>query len=213
METAYQNRTIGSCVSDDTYEQMLREAGRRGITVSELVRHYIEQGLNNPTPQELRRLYDRFSTMESALTELYSMAVVNWSQVKKEKVKPVLPWSPGALDAWKAQLSKKGLVNKKTGRTAYEDLTDRIADGFNVWDDEIADEEIQSILRDNWKADGTWSDEEEAEYQEKQKSKVEHLKEQVAAKAKKASPKIKPPTAKAAKPAARKIVKRKQNRF
>lgn len=209
METAYQKRTVGCSVSDDTYEQMLREAGRRGVTVSELARHYIEQGLNNPTPKELRRLYDRFSTMESALTELYSMAVVNWSQVKKEKVKPVLPWSPGVLDAWKTQLKKKGLVNKKTGRIAYEDLTARVTDGFDVWDDG-EDDDIQSILRDNWKADGTWTDEEEAEYQEKQKNKVEHLKEQVAAKAKKPAPKVKPPATKASKPAARKTVKRKR---
>jgi hypothetical protein len=210
METAYQNRTIGSCVSDDTYEQMLREAGRRGITVSELIRHYIEEGLNNPTPKELRRLYNRFSTMELALTELYAMAVMNWSPVKKERVKTVLPWSPGALDSWKTQLRKKGLVNKKTGRIAYDDLADSVSDGFDVWNDGEEDDDIQSVLRDTWKANGTWTAEEEAEYQENQKNKVKQLKEQVATKAKKVGPKVKPSATKASKPAARKPVKRKR---
>lgn len=175
METVYLRKTVASSVSEETHEQLVREASRRGITVSELVRYFIEQGLDNPTPQELRRLYNRFSTIEDCLKELYAMAVVNWAQVKPAQRKPVqlapLPWMPGALDNWKEQLAKKGLLNTKTGKTAYEALTERTLEGdpdlFDAYD--LTDDQTSEILRESWKADGTWTEEEEAEYQEKKK--------------------------------------------
>ncbi len=178
METVYMRKTVSCSISDETYDEVAREASRRGITVSELMRYYVEQGLNNPTPQELRRLYDRFSTIEGGLKELYAMAVVNWAQVRTEKRKPAqltpLPWMPGAWDNWKEQLAKKGLLNTKTGETAYEALTEGTPkESPDLFDDyELTDKQTREYLRETWKADGTWTEEEEAEYQQDVKKKI-----------------------------------------
>ena len=175
METPFRKKiTVGCSVSDDTYDQVMREAVRRGITVSELVRHYIEQGLSNPTPKELKRLYNRFTTIETALKELYAMAIVNWSQVKTERKKPgrppALPLRPEAWKKWKGRLNKKDLVNKLTGKTAYEELTERNDD---IPSTEKPDEDdIDEIMREAYKADGTWTEREEKEYQENLRKRI-----------------------------------------
>jgi hypothetical protein len=167
---------VSAAVADDTYKQVLKEAARRGITVSELVRYFVEEGLNNPTPQELRRLSDRLTTIEGALKELYEMAVVNWSKVKKEKVidAPLLdlPWLSGDWDNWKEGLKKRGLVDEKTGKTAYEKLSEApdYDDPLSVWHDD--DDDIQATLREMWKADGSWTEEEEKNYQEREREKL-----------------------------------------
>ncbi len=171
METVYLKKTIGSSVSEETHGKLVREASRRGITVSELVRCFIEQGLNNPTPEQLRRLNDRFATMEGSLRELYAMAVVNWAQVKPEQTEPAqlapLPWMPGVWDKWKEQLASKGVLNTETGKTAYEALTERsFEESPELFDGELTYDETREILRESWKADGTWTEEEEAEYQQ-----------------------------------------------
>jgi hypothetical protein len=174
METIYQKRSVGCAVSEQTYDEFMRMATRRGITVSELVRYYIEEGLSNPTPREIRRLTDRLTTIEGLLKELYEMAVMNWAQVqhepKKEAVKAALPWMPGGFDEFKKQLKNKGLVNEKTEKTAYEELIDRSSD----WEDdsskyELTEKEEQAYLREMWKADGSWTEKEEQEYREKMK--------------------------------------------
>lgn len=174
METIYQKRSVGCAVSEQTYDEFMRMAARRGITVSELVRYYIEEGLSNPTPREIRRLTDRLTTIEGLIKELYEMAVMNLAQVqhelKKEAVKVPLPWMPGALDEFKKQLKNKGLVNEKTDKTAYEELIDRSPD----WEDdsfkyELTEKEEQALLREMWKADGSWTEKEEKEYREKMK--------------------------------------------
>lgn len=178
MDTAiWKTKTqVSAAVTDDTYKQVLKEAARRGITVSELVRYYVEEGLNNPTPQELRRLADRLMTIEGALKELYEMAVVNWAQVKKEtpKASPLafLPWMPEDWDNWKKTLEKKGLVNEKTGKTAYEKLFEApdYYDPLGVWHDD--DDDIQATLREMWKEDGSWTEEEESGYQERERERL-----------------------------------------
>lgn len=135
METVHHRRSVGCGLTDAMYEEVRKAALKRGITVSELVRHYIEEGLSNPTPAEIRRLNDRLSTMEGAIKELYEIAVMNWGSVEsepKKNVKLAMPWEPefhlepkkeGArtavkwmpefLDKWKNKLSGKGLVNEK----------------------------------------------------------------------------------------------------
>jgi hypothetical protein len=177
MDTIYQKRSVGCAVSDPTYDEVLKVATRRGITVSELVRYYVEEGLSNPTPREMRRLNDRLSTMEGVIKELYEMAVVNWAQVKPKSLKvpkQPLPWEPGYFDAWKKQLTQKGLVNKKTGKSAYEDLKERSADwGEEGPPDSVTDEETEDLLRSMWKADRSWTEKEETEYQQKLKARRE----------------------------------------
>jgi len=174
METIYQKRSVGCAVSEPTYDEVTKVASRRGITISELVRYYVEEGLSNPTPREMRRLNDRLSTIEGVIKDLYEMAVVNWAQVKHKSkaLKPVLPWMPEYLDEWKKQLHRKGLVNEKTGKCAYEELKDRSPD----WGDEdclydMTETETQVMLREMWQADGSWTEEEESNYQEKLKTK------------------------------------------
>lgn len=174
MEAVYQKKTqVSAAVADETYKQVLKEAARRGITVSELVRHCVEEGLSNPTPQELRRLGDRLTTIEGALKELYEMAVVNWSKVEKEKViaAPLvaLPWLTGDWESWKAKLKEKGLLDEKTGKTAYEKLS-AAPDLSDVWSED--DDDTQAMLRDMWKADGSWTEEEEKAYQEKERERL-----------------------------------------
>lgn len=175
MEPVYQKKTqVSASVTDDTYNRVLREAARRGVTVSELVRHYVEEGLSNPIPRELRALHDRISTTESVLRELYEMAVMNWAQVQKDVPKPLPPvpllWMPGAFEGWKEQLSKRGLVNEKTGKLAYEELEEKYK-GAPDYDDpyDMGPEETQQMLRDMWIADGSWTKDEEVSYQEKMK--------------------------------------------
>nr|WP_281719555.1 hypothetical protein [Nitrosomonas nitrosa] len=151
-------------------------AAKRGITVSELVRHYIEEGLSNPTPREIRRLSDRLSTMERAILELYEMAIVNWAQVEKEpkKTSPkiFLPWQPEFLEQWKATLDAKGMLSERTGMTAYEEMKAarerEDSEGARGWEDE-PDEDIQAYLREMWIADGSWTEAEEKKFQEKRK--------------------------------------------
>lgn len=175
MEPVYQKKTqVAAAVTDDTYNRVLREAARRGVTVSELVRHYVEEGLSNPIPRDLRALHDRISTLEGVLKELYEMAVMNWAQVQKEVPKPLppvpLPWMPGALEEWAKQLSERGLVNEKTGKLAYEELGRKHEDAPDydeVW--QMEEEENQRMLRDMWIADGSWTKDEELSYQEKMK--------------------------------------------
>lgn len=174
MEAVYQKKTqVSAAVTDETYKQVLKEAARRGITVSELIRYYVEEGLNNPTPQELRRLTDRLTTIEGALTELYEMAVVNWSKANKEKAidAPLvaLPWLTGDWSNWKEALKKRGLVDEKTGKTAYEKLSEA-PDCSDPWGED--DDDIQASLREMWKADGSWSEEEEQRYQEKERERL-----------------------------------------
>lgn len=177
MDTLYQKKTqVSAAVSDDTYKQVLKEAARRGVTVSELVRYFVEEGLNNPTAQQLRRHGDRLTIIEAALKELYEMAVVNWSKVEKEKVidAPLvaLPWLSGDWNRWKEGLKKRGLVDEKTGKAAYEKLSEApdYDDPLSMWHDD--DEDIQASLREMWKADGSWTEEEEKNYQEKERERL-----------------------------------------
>lgn len=169
---AITRRSVGCGLTDESYDQVMKMAARRGITVSELVRHYIEEGLSNPTPREIRRLTDRLSTIETAIKELYEMALVNWAQVEKppkeEPYRAALPWMPGFLDDWKKTLDSKGMLNEKTGQTAYEELVQREQD-WQTEDLPEDEEDIQAYLREMWKADGSWTEDEEARFQEARK--------------------------------------------
>jgi len=170
---AITRRSVGCALTDESYDEVMRMAERRGITVSELVRHYIEEGLSNPTPREIRRLNDRLSTMERAILELYEMAIVNWAQVEKEPKKEpstvLLPWQSGFLEQWKTTLETKGMLNERTGMIAYEEMkAAQERDEQTIWEEE-PEEDMQAYLREMWKADGSWSEEEEKRYQEKRK--------------------------------------------
>lgn len=174
METATLTRNMGCVVSPETYLEVMKLAERRGVTVSEMLRHFVGDGLNSTTPRELRQLNDRLSTIEATLIELYEMAVMNWAQVKKPERKQAnisLPWMPEFWEKSKAQLKKRGTVADKA---AYEQLKERREreddlDSGAPWFD---DEDTDAVLRDMWKADGSWTEEEEAEYQEKLRLKV-----------------------------------------
>jgi hypothetical protein len=50
-------------------------------------------------------------------------------------------------------------------KTAYEQLKQRIEENAIMPDDPWDDENVQDLLRDMWKADGSWTEEEEAQYQ------------------------------------------------
>lgn len=174
METATLTRNMGCVVSPETYLEVMKLAERRGVTVSEMLRHFVEDGLNSTTPRELRQLNDRLSTIESTLIELYEMAVMNWAQVKKPERTQAnipLPWMPEFWDNCKAQLKKRGTV---TDKAAYEQLKERRKreDDLESGAPWLDDEDTDAMLRDMWKADGSWTEEEEAEYQEKLKRKV-----------------------------------------
>lgn len=160
MAMVHQKRTVGCSVSDDTYLRVADAAAKRGITVSELVRHYVEEGLNNPTPGELRQLRERLSTTEGMLKELYEMAVVNWAPAKKGARKApqvALPFLP-AFEDWQKSLKKKGLANKRTGKTAYEELSERDDDELmnSAWD--MTDEEVQEQIEEFYKANDLWDE-------------------------------------------------------
>lgn len=169
---AYTRRSVGCGLTDESFNEVQRMADRRGITVSELVRHYIEEGLSNPTPNEIRRLNDRLSTIEKALKELYTMAILNWAQVEEEPPKPrlklLMPWQPGFMEQWKARLKEQGLVDEETGEIAYDKL-EPAPDVYDFWNDPMNDFDEQACLRDMWKADGSWTEEEEKQYQESRK--------------------------------------------
>jgi hypothetical protein len=174
METATLTRNMGCVVSPETYLEVMKLAERRGVTVSEMLRHFVEDGLNSTTPRELRQLNDRLSTIEATLIELYEMAVMNWAQVERPERKQAnapLPWMPEFWENCKRQLKERGKV---AGKAAYEQLKERreLAGDLESdapWSD---DEDTAALLRDMWKADGSWTEEEEAEYQEKLKRKV-----------------------------------------
>jgi hypothetical protein len=92
--------------------------------------------------------------------------------VEKERVidAPLvaLPWLTGDWNKWKEGLKKRGLVDEKTGKTAYEKLSE--APDYNIWEDD--DDDIQATLREMWKADGSWTEEEEKNYQEKERERL-----------------------------------------
>lgn len=172
METVNLTRNMGCVVSAETYLEVMKLAEKRGVTISELLRHFIEGGLTSTTADELRELNMRLSTIEKTVIELYEMALVNWAAVKKPArtgKKAALPLTPNLLEVWKIQLKKRGKTARKTG---YEQLKEASEQADFAEIPSPDDDEIQAILRDMWKADGSWSEQEEAEYQERLKEKV-----------------------------------------
>jgi hypothetical protein len=142
------------------------------------------------------------------LKELYAMAIVNWAQVIPESEKAVqkaaLPLTADVFAKWKAQLVKTCLLNKKTGKTAYEELSQKSTDDIlEPGSDEWLDYYAKQLLRNTFKADGSWTEEEEAQYRaglkktlsavkkDPQKGKPQSLKKKVPA-GKKAAQKSKP---------------------